>query len=128
MIRNSPVAIALLFAIAKARAVWVPVNVQSRGENLGYIFDHSAPKLIIAEEELKPTIEASGANLVGAQVISVEALQETRGAIRVETRARRHLDADPLPGGEGPRSLLEGPLPAWRAGSEAGPCDSCLIR
>jgi crotonobetaine/carnitine-CoA ligase len=76
MIRNSPVAIALLFAIAKARAVWVPVNVQSRGENLGYIFDHSAPKLIIAEAELQATIKASGANLAGAQIISVEALLE----------------------------------------------------
>ena len=45
MIRNSPVALALLFAIAKARAVWVPINVQSRGENLGYIFNHAGPKL-----------------------------------------------------------------------------------
>ena len=47
MIRNSPLALALLFAIAKARAVWVPINVQSRGENLGYIFieddRHSSP-------------------------------------------------------------------------------------
>src|SRR2546423_14356370 len=45
MIRNSPVALALLFAIAKARAIWVPINVQSRGENLGYVFNHAAPKL-----------------------------------------------------------------------------------
>ena len=51
MLRNSPLALALLFAIAKARAVWVPINVQSRGENLGYIFNHSAPKLIIAEAD-----------------------------------------------------------------------------
>ena len=28
MLRNSPLALALLFAIAKARAVWVPINVQ----------------------------------------------------------------------------------------------------
>src|SRR3954468_13227853 len=45
MIRNSPVALALLFAIAKARAVWVPINVQSRGENLAYTFNHAGPKL-----------------------------------------------------------------------------------
>src|SRR3954464_11547608 len=30
MIRNSPLALALLFAIAKAGAVWVPVNPQGR--------------------------------------------------------------------------------------------------
>ena len=75
MVRNSPLALALLFAIAKARAIWVPINVQSRGENLGYIFNHSAPKLIIAEAALTATIEASGANLAGVQVFTTEMVQ-----------------------------------------------------
>jgi crotonobetaine/carnitine-CoA ligase len=75
MIRNSPVALALLFAIAKARAVWVPINPQSRGENLGYILNHARPKLIIAEVELQATIAASGADLARAQVVTVEAVQ-----------------------------------------------------
>ena len=75
MLRNSPLALALLFAIARARAVWVPINVQSRGENLGYIFDHSAPKLIIAEAALTATIEASGANLAGVQVFTTDMVQ-----------------------------------------------------
>jgi crotonobetaine/carnitine-CoA ligase len=76
MIRNSPIALALLFAIAKARAVWVPINVQSRGDNLGYIFNHAGPKLVIAEAELRATIAASGANLAAAQVIAIEAVQD----------------------------------------------------
>jgi crotonobetaine/carnitine-CoA ligase len=75
MIRNSPVALALLFAIAKARAVWVPINVQSRGENLGYIFDHSAPKLVIAEAGLHATITASGAGLAGVPILTADAVQ-----------------------------------------------------
>ena len=75
MIRNSPVALALLFAIAKARAVWVPINVQSRGENLGYIFNHAGPRLIIAEAELQETIAASGANLAGVQLFLIEAVR-----------------------------------------------------
>jgi crotonobetaine/carnitine-CoA ligase len=75
MIRNSPLALALLFAIAKARAIWVPINVQGRGENLGYIFNHSAPKLIIAETALMATIGASGANLDGVQVFTTEMVQ-----------------------------------------------------
>ena len=91
MIRNGPLALTLLFAIAKARAVWVPINVQSRGENLGYIVDHSAPKLIIADAELQATIEASGANLAGAQVISVEALQE----IAARTNASEWRETSP---------------------------------
>lgn len=75
MIRNSPVALALLFAIAKARAVWVPINLQSRGENLGYTFNHAGPKLIIAEAELRPTIAASGLNLADVQLFLIEAVQ-----------------------------------------------------
>jgi len=75
MLRNSPLAFALLFAIAQARAVWVPINPQSRGENLGYIFDHSAPKLIIADAALTATIAASGANLSGVQVLTTDTVQ-----------------------------------------------------
>ena len=69
MLRNSPLALALLFAIARARAVWVPINVQSLGENLGYIFNHSAPRLIIAETEFTATIEASGANPLSVSIM-----------------------------------------------------------
>jgi len=76
MIRNSPIALALLFAIAKARAVWVPINVQSRGENLGYIIDHARPKLIIAEGELHAVIADSGAKLDAVRLLSVEAAQQ----------------------------------------------------
>lgn len=75
MIRNSPVALALLFAIAKARAVWIPINVQSRGENLGYIFNHAGPRLIIAEAELLATISASGAKLANVQTFLIEAAE-----------------------------------------------------
>jgi len=76
MIRNSPAAVAILFAIAKARAVWVPINVQSRGENLGYVLDHASPKLVIAEPELLPVITASGASLQAAQIFSIEAAKQ----------------------------------------------------
>src|SRR5436305_7351271 len=75
MVHNSPVALALMFAIAKARAVWVPINVQSRGENLGYIFNHAAPKLVIAESELLAIALDSGANFAAAQMVAVEAVQ-----------------------------------------------------
>jgi crotonobetaine/carnitine-CoA ligase len=75
MMRNSPLAFALLFALAKARAVWVPINVQARGENLGYIFNHSQPKLIIADAPLIATIEASGADLAGVQVLTTDQVQ-----------------------------------------------------
>ena len=76
MIRNSPLALALLFAIAKARAVWVPINVQSRGENLGYIFNHSAPKLIIAERRAAWRRSRRAAqSLAGVQIFTADAVQ-----------------------------------------------------
>ena len=84
MIRNSPLALALLFAIAKARAVWVPINVQGRGENLGYIFNHCAPKLIIAEASLTAMIAASGADLAGVKIFTAD---------MVETIANDRADA-----------------------------------
>jgi carnitine-CoA ligase len=71
MIRNSPIAVALLFAIAKARTVWVPINVQGRGENLGYIFNHSGPKLVIADADLMAVITASGADLSAAKSFAI---------------------------------------------------------
>ena len=75
MIRNSPLALALLFAIARAGAIWIPINVQGRGENLGYIFNHAAPKLIVAETALMATIGASGADLNSVQVFTTEMVQ-----------------------------------------------------
>jgi crotonobetaine/carnitine-CoA ligase len=76
MIRNSPIALALLFAIAKARAVWVPINVQGRGENLGYIFNHSGPKLVIADGDLLPVITASGADLTAARIFAINEVEK----------------------------------------------------
>jgi crotonobetaine/carnitine-CoA ligase len=94
MIRNSPVALALLFAIARARAVWVPINVQSRGENLGYIFNHAGPKLVIAEAGLLATIAASGANFAAAQVIAIEAVQEIAAGPRTPSWSEAAPAAD----------------------------------
>ena len=86
MIRNSPIAVALLFAIAKARATWVPINVQGRGENLGYIVNHSGPRLVIADPDLLPVITESGANLTAARTFAIG---------EVEAFARRVGDAAP---------------------------------
>lgn len=62
MLRNSPLSLALLFAIAKAHAVWVPVNTASVGDNLAYILAHSEPALILAEDDLVETAAAAAAN------------------------------------------------------------------
>jgi len=63
MLRNGPVSLALPFGLGKAGAVWVPINVQSRGDNLAYILSHCEPKLVIAEHDLAPAIEACGVEI-----------------------------------------------------------------
>ena len=60
MLRNSRAALAVAFGLARAGAVWVPVNVQQRGEGLRYILDHSEPRLVIADADLVATIRESG--------------------------------------------------------------------
>lgn len=61
MMRNGPESLAMLFAIAKARAVWVPVNTASVGDNLAYILDHCEPALVVADDDLVPAVAATAA-------------------------------------------------------------------
>jgi crotonobetaine/carnitine-CoA ligase len=70
MLHNNPLSLALLFAIAKARAVWVPVNVASVGDSLSYILTHAAPKLVIAEDDLIATIAACSATIDQPRLVS----------------------------------------------------------
>ncbi|WP_431285176.1 AMP-binding protein [Humitalea sp. 24SJ18S-53] len=63
MLRNSPTALSLLLALAKAGIVWVPVNVQLRGAGLRYILDHAAPVALIADDDLMALAQDCGATL-----------------------------------------------------------------
>ncbi|KAB2847892.1 MAG: ATP-dependent acyl-CoA ligase [Hyphomicrobiaceae bacterium] len=60
MMRNGETSLALLFAIAKAGAVWVPVNTASVGDNLAYILEHSEPALVVADDDLLAVVAAAG--------------------------------------------------------------------
>lgn len=61
MMANSPQTLGVLFGIARAGAVWIPVNARQRGEGLRYVLEHSKPQVIVADEDLLAVIEASGA-------------------------------------------------------------------
>jgi carnitine-CoA ligase len=69
MMRNSPAALAAIFGLARAGAVWVPVNVQLRGPGLAYVLDHCDPALVIADPEVMPIIAGCGASLGYVPVI-----------------------------------------------------------
>jgi carnitine-CoA ligase len=83
MMRNSPTALAAIFGLARAGAVWVPVNAQLRGPGLAYVLEHCGPALGIADPELMPTIAGCGASLGDAPVIDtaeIEAWSSTEAA------------------------------------------------
>lgn len=71
MAANSPVVLALLFGLAKAGSVWVPLNTRSLGDNLAYVLDHSQPKLVVADNELVEVIESCGAELINAELATI---------------------------------------------------------
>jgi len=61
MMRNSAETLGVVFALAKAGLVWVPLNAQQRGQGLQYIINHSKPSLVIADADFLPTIAECGA-------------------------------------------------------------------
>lgn len=69
MLRNSPGALALIFALARAGMVWVPVNAQLRGEGLRHVLAHAEPRVVIADAELLPRIAECGAGLAGVPIV-----------------------------------------------------------
>ena len=63
MLPNAPATIAVLFGLAKAGVVWVPVNVAHRGDGLRYILEHCEPGLAFVDPTLLPVVQTSGAAL-----------------------------------------------------------------
>jgi crotonobetaine/carnitine-CoA ligase len=74
MLRNGENGLALMLAIARAGAVWVPVNPQAVGDNLAFLLRHAEPRLLIAEADLLPAIVSCRADLRRAVVAEVAAL------------------------------------------------------
>jgi crotonobetaine/carnitine-CoA ligase len=65
MMRNSPAALALVFALMRSGMVWVPVNVHAVGEGLRHVLTHADPKALVADAEFLPHIAGCAAPLDG---------------------------------------------------------------
>jgi crotonobetaine/carnitine-CoA ligase len=74
MLRNGETLLAMMFAVARADVVWVPVNTRALGDGLAYILTHAAPRIVVAEPDLLPAIGACGAELRSALVVESGAL------------------------------------------------------
>lgn len=70
MLNNSPATLATLFGLAKAGAVWVPINTQQRGDGLRYVLDHATPTVLVADVKCFQTIQESRADLSKTRIIT----------------------------------------------------------
>lgn len=69
MMRNSAASLALIFAIARAGFVWIPVNAQLRGEGLRHVLSHCDPRVVIADAEVLPRIDECGGVRAGVPLV-----------------------------------------------------------
>lgn len=63
MMANRPLVVAIIFAIARAGMVWVPVNTRQQGDSLRHILEHSAPALLILDDALSEIVDQAGSDL-----------------------------------------------------------------
>jgi len=80
MLRNGETALTMMLAIARAGAIWVPVNTQAVGDNLAYVLGHAEPRLVIADPDLLPAVSACGANLGSPAISSAGILDQAQAA------------------------------------------------
>ncbi len=94
MLRNSGTALALMLAIARAGAVWVPVNTQAVGDNLAYTLTHAEPRVVVAEADLLPVIGTCGAELRGTTVVGADVAAAVQDAPAADWSEPALPDAD----------------------------------
>jgi carnitine-CoA ligase len=108
MLRNGEDALALMFAIARVGAIWVPINPQAVGDNLAYVLSHAGPRVVVAEPDLLPAIAACGPacgdHLRSAVVIAVTALGDAAATLAGRRRVGETVTASP--GADAPFAIM----------------------
>lgn len=87
MMANRPLVLALIFAIARAGLVWVPVNTRQQGLSLGHILRHSAPSLLLVDEDLHAAVAGCGSLPPALRVVPV-LMSDERPALRAVAEPR----------------------------------------
>lgn len=73
MMANRPLVVALIFGIARAGLIWVPVNTRQQGPSLAYILEHCRPALLLVDADLAPAVSAAEPALDPAGIVALEA-------------------------------------------------------
>lgn len=100
MLRNGFPALAVMFALAKAGVVWVPVNPAQKGEGLRFILDDADLSLLVVEADFAPVVAKSGPLAVPAIVSGGE--DDALAAIL----ARADAFSEPAPGSEADLAIM----------------------
>lgn len=103
MLRNSVEAIAVFFGLARAGAVWVPVNPHQRGAGLAYVIDHCEPSLVVVEAELAEVLRECGAERAPRLLLRNE---EARGGDLAEALSTDAEFDEPAPGPDDTLALM----------------------
>ncbi len=70
MMRNNLYSLAILFGIARAGSVWIPINVELKGDGLSYILNHSNPNLIFLDVAFQNMIESAFPKILTKSIIT----------------------------------------------------------
>ncbi|MGO4741386.1 AMP-binding protein [Bosea sp. 2KB_26] len=70
MMANRPEVLFLLYGLARAGLVWVPINPQQRGVGLRYLIEHSQPNLVIADDSRLQSLQECRPQFSGFEVIA----------------------------------------------------------
>lgn len=84
MMENRPLTIALIFGIARAGMVWVPINTRQQGDPLAYQLAHCRPSLLVIDDALLPRIRECGADSGG---LAIEPLHQDTDRLDLAARA-----------------------------------------
>lgn len=86
MMRNSPRSLCVMFGLGRFGVIWVPANVQLKGDGLRYLIEHSDPKAIICDEAFLDALAECGADL---ERITTIATGRDEGTIPLEELLRK---------------------------------------
>jgi carnitine-CoA ligase len=88
--------ITIFFALMKLGAVQVPINVNLKGPGLAYILDHSAPELLVADDEYAESLDPILAERPGIrQVWRDRTHVDRRGFVSIDSVLKHPNETNP---------------------------------
>jgi crotonobetaine/carnitine-CoA ligase len=91
MMKNSPEVLAVVFGLAKAGLIWVPINTKQRGEGLRFVLEHAAPSLLIVDGDLLEVVQEPDAPMPAERIV----VHKQHGALSAMLTTAQTFDGNP---------------------------------